>query len=119
MFCVRFASSTNPKEPRNDIQTSIDLDSPDSKTALRIFKEHSTVIDDTLAVIELIIRPKNMPIESFEPGMTSVATELLEQIDKKGAPAEQAEGIRMAMETMLKTIGALNEPCVETSSAVF
>lgn len=97
-----------PKEPRNDIQTSIDLNSPDSKTALRTFKEHSTSIDDTLAVIELIIRPKNMPIESFEPGMTSVATELLEQIDKKGAPADQAEGIRMAMETMLKTIGVLH-----------
>jgi imidazolonepropionase-like amidohydrolase len=97
-----------PKEPRNDIQTSIDLDSPDSKQALRIMKEHATVIDDTLAVLELMIRPKNMPIESFEPGLMSVAPELLEQVEKKGAPADQAEGIRMAMETLLKTIGALH-----------
>ena len=97
-----------PKEPRNDIQVSIDLNSPDSKNALRVFKEHSTVIDPTLAVLELMIRPKNMPIESFEPGMTKVAPELIEQIDKKGAPAEQAESLRMVMNTLLQTIGALH-----------
>lgn len=49
-----------------------------------------------------------MPIESFEPGMTIIAPELLEQIEKKGAPAEQAEGIRMVMDTLLRTIGALH-----------
>lgn len=97
-----------PKEDRNDMQLSIDLNSPDSKNALRIFKEHSTVIDDTLAVLELMIRPKNMPIQSFEPGMATVAPELIEQIDKKGAPAEQAEGIRLVMDTLIKTIGALH-----------
>lgn len=97
-----------PKEPRTDLQVSIDLNSPDSKNALRVFKEHATSIDDTLAVLELMIRPKNMPIESFEPGVTKVAPELIEQIDKKGAPADQAEGIRMAMDTMLRTIGALH-----------
>ncbi len=97
-----------PREPRDDLQTSIDLDSPDSIKALQTFKEHATVIDDTLAVLELMIRPKNMPIESFEPGLKSVAPELLEQIEKKGAPAEQAEGIRMVMETFLKIIGALH-----------
>ena len=97
-----------PKEPRNDIQLSIDLNSPESKNVLRTFKEHSTVIDDTLAVIELMIRPMNMPIESFEPGIMSVAPELLEQIEKKGVPAEQAEAVRLARETLLKTIGALH-----------
>ena len=97
-----------PREPRNDVQASIDLNSPDSKNALRVFKEHLTVIDPTIAVLELMIRPKNMPIESFEPGMAKVAPELIEQIDKKGAPAEQAEAIRLVMETLLKTLGALH-----------
>jgi imidazolonepropionase-like amidohydrolase len=97
-----------PKEPRNDVQLSIDLNSPDSKNALRVFKEHSTVVDATLAVLELMIRPKNMPIESFEPGRMKVAPELIEQIDKKGAPAEQAEDLRLAMNTLLKTIVGLH-----------
>ena len=97
-----------PKEPRDDMQLSIDLNSADSKNALRVFKEHSTVIDPTLAMLELMIRPMNMPIESFEPGLTRVAPELNEQINKKGAPAEQAEGIRLVMNTLLKTIGGLH-----------
>ena len=97
-----------PKEPRNDIQDSIDLNSPDSKNALRVFKEHSTVVDPTIAVLELMIRPKNMPIESFEPGLAKVAPELIEQIEKKGAPAEQAQIIRQVMDTMLRTLGALH-----------
>ena len=97
-----------PKNARDDFEVGIDLDSPDSKNALRVFKEHSTVVDSTIAVLELIIRPKNMPIESFEPGVANVAPELIEQIQKKGAPAEQAEAIRLVMETLLTIIGALH-----------
>lgn len=97
-----------PKLERNDFEVSIDLDSPDSKNALRVFKEHSTVVDPTLAVLELMIRPKNVPIESFEPGMANVAPELIEQIHKKGAPAEQAEAIRLVLETLFRIIGALH-----------
>lgn len=97
-----------PKEPRDDMQISIDLNSTDSKNALRLFKEHSTVIDPTLAVLELMIRPMNMPIETFEPGLTTVAPELTEQINKKGAPADQAEAIRLVMNTLLRTIGGLH-----------
>jgi imidazolonepropionase-like amidohydrolase len=97
-----------PKEPRDDMQLSIDLNSADSKNALRVLKEHATVIDPTLAVLELMIRPMNMPIESFEPGLTTVAPELTEQINKKGAPADQAEVIRLVMNTLLRTIGGLH-----------
>ena len=97
-----------PKAERGDFEVSIDLDSPDSKNALRVFQEHSTVVDATIAVLELMLRPKNMPIESFEPGRASIGPELIEQIDKKGAPAEQAEAIRLVMETLFKIIGALH-----------
>src|SRR4030095_6581365 len=97
-----------PKEPRNDVQLSSDLNSPDSKNALRVFKEHSTVVDATLAVLELMIRPKNMPIESFDPGRVKVQPALIEQIDKKGAPAEQAEDLRLALSNLLKTIVGLH-----------
>jgi len=55
-----------------------------------------------------MLRPKNVAIESFEPGLTKVPPELVEQINQKGALAEEAEGLRMVMDTWLKTIGALH-----------
>jgi imidazolonepropionase-like amidohydrolase len=97
-----------PELPRGQPPLSIDFESPNSKQALRVFKEHGTVIDPTMAVLELMFRPKNMPIQTFEPGMAKVAPELIEQLEKKGAPAEEAEGIRLVMETLLKIIGALH-----------
>ncbi len=97
-----------PKGDPGQPQVSIDLESPDSKYALRFFKEHGTVTDPTVAVLELMIHPKSTLIESFEPGLTKVAPELVEQINQKGEPADEAEGLRMVIDTLLKTIGALH-----------
>jgi len=40
--------------------------------------------------------------------MTKVAPELVEQINQKGGPADEAEGLNMVIATLLKTIGALH-----------
>lgn len=98
-----------PKADPGQPQVSIDLELPDSKYALRFLKEHGTVTDPTVAVLELMIHPKETPIESFEPGLTKVAPELVEQIRKKGGPAGEVEGLRMVIETLLKIIGALHK----------
>ena len=55
-----------------------------------------------------MIHPMNIAIETFEPGMAKVAPELLEQINKKGAPSEEAPAIRAVIATLLKIIGALH-----------
>jgi imidazolonepropionase-like amidohydrolase len=102
------ATAFFPKLARGDFETELDLESAESKHALKFLKEHGTSIDPTLAVLELMIHPMNMPIESFEPGMMKIAPELREQINKKGAPADQAEGIRLVMETLFKMIGAMH-----------
>jgi imidazolonepropionase-like amidohydrolase len=94
--------------PRGQPPLSLDLESADSKQALRLFKERGTVIDPTMAVLELMTRPTNVAIESFEPGMGKVAPELVEQINKKGAPPEAAPQVRDAIATLLKIIGALH-----------
>lgn len=96
-----------PELPRGQPLFEINLESPESKKALAVFKAHGTVIDPTVAVLELMVRPMNKPIESFEPGVKTVAPELLEQIDKKGAPAEAAAQIEAAVATLLKILGAL------------
>lgn len=98
-----------PKADPGQPQVSIDLNSPESKYALRFLKEHGTVTDPTVAVLELMIHPKETPIESFEPGLTKVPPELVEQIRKKGGPAGEVEGLQMVVDTLLKIIGALHK----------
>jgi imidazolonepropionase-like amidohydrolase len=96
-----------PNRDRNNPPTTINLNAPNAVNALKFFKDHGTVIDPTDAVLELMLRPMNQPIESFEPGAAKVAPELKVQIDKKGQDAEQAEGLRMVMDVILKITGAL------------
>ena len=97
-----------PDRDRNSPPVSINLEAPNVKYALKFFKEHGTVIDPTAAVLELMLRPMNRPIASFEPGVTKVAPELTVQINKKGEPAEQAEGLALVMDVLLKLVGALH-----------
>ncbi|MGZ8843863.1 MAG: amidohydrolase family protein [Pyrinomonadaceae bacterium] len=97
-----------PRRDRNSPPVTINLNAPNVVNALKVFKEHGTVIDPTDAVLELMLRPLNMPIETFEPGVTKVPAELKVQINKKGEAAEQAEGLRMVLDVLLKITGALH-----------
>jgi len=97
-----------PNRNRNNPPVSINLDGANSKYALKFFKDHGTVIDPTIAVLELLLRPMNMPIETFEPGATKVPPELVVQINKKGESADEAEGLRLVLDVLLKTIGGLH-----------
>jgi imidazolonepropionase-like amidohydrolase len=96
-----------PSRDRNNPPVTINLGALNVVAALKFFKEHGTVIDPTDAVLELMLRPMNQPIESFEPGSVKVAPELKVQINKKGEAAEQAEGLRMVMDVLLKITEAL------------
>ena len=56
---------------------------------IQFFKDHHTVIDPTLAWGELLGRPTNVPIESFEPGFAKAPWTLTSMIDMSGsAPGE-------------------------------
>jgi imidazolonepropionase-like amidohydrolase len=98
-----------PRRDRNSPPVTINLNAPNVVNALRFFKEHDTVIDPTDAVLELMLRPLNMPIETFEPGVGKVPAELKVQMNKKGEAAEQAEGLRMVLDVLLKITGALQQ----------
>ncbi|HJP92380.1 MAG TPA: amidohydrolase family protein [Pyrinomonadaceae bacterium] len=97
-----------PNRDRNNPPVTINLSAPNVTNALKFFKQHGTVIDPTDAVLELMLRPMNVPIETFEPGVTKVPAELTVQIDKKGQAAEQAEGLRLVVDVLLKITGALH-----------
>jgi imidazolonepropionase-like amidohydrolase len=97
-----------PRRDRNNPAVTINLNATNVINALKFFKEHGTVIDPTDAVLELMLRPMNVPIESFEPGAAKVPAELKVQINKKGQAADQAEAIRMVFDVWLKMTGALH-----------
>ena len=97
-----------PRRARNDLPLRINLNGPNAINALKFFKEHGTVMDPTYAVLELMLRPLNVPIETFEPGLAKVPAELTVQINKKGGPTDEAEGLRMVLDVWQKTIGALH-----------
>jgi imidazolonepropionase-like amidohydrolase len=97
-----------PRRDRNNPPVTINLNAPNVVNALQFFKAHGTVIDPTDAVLELMLRPLNMPIEAFEPGLARVPAELKVQINKKGEDAAQAEGLRMVVDVLLKITGALH-----------
>ena len=97
-----------PNRDRNSPPVSINLEAPNVKYALKFFKEHGTVIDPTAAVLELMLRPMNVAIASFESGVAKVPPELTVQINKKGEAAEQAEGLALVMDVLLKLVGALH-----------
>jgi imidazolonepropionase-like amidohydrolase len=97
-----------PNRNRNNLPLTINLTASNVTNALKFFKEHGTVIDPTDAVLELMIRPMNIPIETFEPGVTKIPAELTEQINKKGGSAEEAQGLRMVLDVFLKITGALH-----------
>jgi imidazolonepropionase-like amidohydrolase len=61
-----------------------------------------------MATLELMLRPKNTAIETFEPGMAKVAPELLEQLNMKGTPPQTAAQMRIVVEYLLFIIKALH-----------
>ena len=97
-----------PNRDRSNPPVSINFDEPNVKHALKFFKEHGTVIDPTLAVLELLLRPIKKPIASFEPGMAKVPPELLVQLNKKGQSEAPAEALAMVTDVLVKIVGGLH-----------
>jgi imidazolonepropionase-like amidohydrolase len=76
--------------------------------AIRFFREHGTVVDPTMAWNELLGRPMNFPIQSFEPGFAKAPYAMTNLIGTAGTPAAAAEQSARFHE-MLGCIRALHE----------
>jgi imidazolonepropionase-like amidohydrolase len=95
-----------PNRKRNNPPVTVNLQAPNIKNALKFFKAHGTVFDPTASVLELMLRPINKPIDSFEPGINEVPPELLVQLNKKGEASAPPEALAMVMDVLLKLVGA-------------
>jgi imidazolonepropionase-like amidohydrolase len=87
---------------------NIDLDSPEAKRALAFLKEHHTVVDPTIALMEFFTATTAKPPASFEPGVTKVAPELAEQLTDVAPPTDRSEIGEKVYEKELEIVGALH-----------
>jgi imidazolonepropionase-like amidohydrolase len=82
--------------------------SPDARRVIAAMKQHHTVLDPTLALYELLARPFDRPIESFEPGFTHVARELRTPLSGFGSPVDAAPFRQRRFERELMLVGELH-----------
>lgn len=94
---------------------TIDPDAPNVKKVIKLLLEHHTVVDPTLALMEVILHPLDHPISGFEPGILKVAPELQEGLETMGVPqpkAEQSAATFRAMETTVRVLHQAGVPIV-------
>ena len=73
---------------------TIDPDAPNVKKVIKLLLEHHIVLDDTLALMEIILHPLDHPISAFEPGILKVAPELKEGLETMGVPPAEGGAVR-------------------------
>jgi imidazolonepropionase-like amidohydrolase len=94
---------------RRKAMANLDLDSPDAQKAITFLKEHGTVVDPTIALMEFFTATTAKPPASFEPGVNKVAPELAEQLTDVGPPSERSEIGEKIFEKDVAIVGALHK----------
>jgi hypothetical protein len=87
---------------------NFDPDSEQSRKALQFLKAHNTVVDPTLVIFEMFMKPGKNPFESFEPGVAKVAPALSSQLRGAGPGSAGAEMGEARFAVFLKTVAALH-----------
>lgn len=93
---------------RLKVLASVDINSEAGKQAVAFLKQHHTVIDPTMALMEISLRSASEPATNTEPGIAHVAPELREQLVNSGLPPEAAAYGEKIKENDLAIIGALH-----------
>ena len=88
---------------------TIDADSPQVSGVIRVLKEHHTVVDPTLALLEMITHPLDRPVSTFEPGISRVAPELREALETIGTPPARSQGAAAHFNALLQTVRVLHQ----------
>jgi imidazolonepropionase-like amidohydrolase len=88
---------------------TIDPDAPNVKKVIKLLLEHHVVLDDTLALMEVILHPLDHPISGFEPGILKVAPELREALETMGTPPPKAEQSAATFRAMVATVRVLHQ----------
>jgi imidazolonepropionase-like amidohydrolase len=82
----------------------VDHNGPRTKRVLELLKQRGTVIDPTLAYMEMAVRSVDRPIASFEPGITSISPAYAEHLNNNAgmAPAPALQVFIAVVEALHK-----------------
>lgn len=86
----------------------LDLESPSAQRGIDYLKRHGTIVEPTLARVELNLHPRADGFVNFEPGMAKLPYELFVVLNNTGVPAELNERAKAALERSLKLTGRLH-----------
>ena len=103
-----FDSKKATREETMKMMASLDVNSDAGKQAVAFLRKHNTVIDPTMALMEFMQRPADVPADKIEPGVDHVAPELREQLVNGGLPPARAATGQKIVQEELAIIGALH-----------
>nr|MBA3913990.1 amidohydrolase family protein [Terriglobales bacterium] len=86
----------------------IDVNSADAQKAIAFLKEHHTVVDPTLALMEFFTASTAKPPASFEPGVEKLPVELKAQLADVGPPGPDAPVADQSLQKFVAIVGALH-----------
>jgi len=97
-------------EERLKVFASIDVNSEGGKHAVEFFKQHETVIDPTLALMEAHLQSTRELAARSEPGIARLAPELRPSVEdlSYGLPPSLAPLAEQILERALGIVGALH-----------
>jgi len=87
----------------------IDLTSGRPQKAIAFLQAHHTVVDPTLALMELFNASSARPPASFEPGVAKLPVELSAQLNDVGPPGPDATIRGRAFQKFVEIVGALHK----------
>ena len=96
------------KDSKPGAQPTFKLDSAEAKQAIEFLKAHGTVIDPTMALMEIITHSSDVPVSTFEPGIAKVARELAGPLNNSGMPPAAAQRGHQVFELWMSILGALH-----------
>lgn len=84
----------------------VDLETPKSKRALELFKQHGTAFDPTLAYMEMYLRTRGTLITSFEPGFARLPSNYAEHLSNAAFAQGESRSLN-GIGGFLAVVGAL------------
>jgi imidazolonepropionase-like amidohydrolase len=94
---------------RLEAAAKLDVNSPEARKAIQFLKDHGTVIDPTMALMEMIYTTgADHPVSSYEPGIEKVAPQIAGPLTTFGLPPAMAPAGRAMFAKYLEVVGALH-----------
>src|SRR5438477_3843821 len=89
--------------------TGVRADSPEALQAIRLFRDHHTIIEPTLARSECNLHPQRRSFSEIEPSVARLPPELAIILNNSGISQDREERAAIALQTALDTTKILHD----------